>query len=105
MATERARALRTTLTLAVVAVSCSPVSDRCRADTLLVTVTLAGNAAAADALVVDVALDGGAPHESTLAHTPGRAAGNVVVQFPSGYPRGHRVDISLTASANGVVVG
>jgi len=100
MATERALAL-----LALVAVSCSPVTDRCHSGTLLVTVTLAGATAGADELVVDVALDGGAPLESTLAHTPGHAAGNVLVQFPSGYPRGHRVDVSLTASANGVVLG
>ena len=100
MATERALAL-----LAIAAVSCSPVAERCRSGTLLVTVTLAGGTADADQLVVDVALDGGAPHESTLAHTPGTAAGNVLVQFPSGYPRGHRVDVTLTASANGGVLG
>jgi hypothetical protein len=100
MATERAFALA-----AIVAMSCSPVNDRCRSGTLLVTVTLAGTTASADQLVVDVALDGGAPHESTLAHAPGQPAGNVLVQFPSGYPRGHRIDVGLTASAEGVVLG
>jgi hypothetical protein len=100
MATERVLALAT-----LVAVSCSPVVDRCQSGTLLVSVTLAGSAAGADQLVVDIALDGGAAHESTLAHTPGVAAGNVVVQFPSGYPRGHHVDVTVTASSGGVVLG
>ncbi len=99
MATERALALAT-----LVAVSCSPLADKCRPGTLLVTLTLAGATASADALVVDVTLDG-VPHESTLAHAPGQAAGNVVVQFPSGYPRGHRVDVTVTASSGGGVLG
>jgi len=68
-------------------------------------VTLAGATVDADELVVDISLAGGAPHESTLAHTPGQPAGNVLVQFPSGYPRGQRVDVTLTASAAGVVLG
>lgn len=100
MATERAIALA-----AIAALSCSPVTDRCQAGTLLVTVTLAGATLDADALAVAIALDGGAPHQSTLPHAPGHAAGNVVVQFPAGYPRGQRVDVVVTASAAGVVVG
>jgi hypothetical protein len=101
MATERVLALAAL----AAAVACAPITDKCQANTLLVTVTLAGATVSADQLVVDVALDGGAAHESTLSHTPGQAAGNVVVQFPAGYPRGHRVDVTVTASAGGAVLG
>jgi len=96
---------RVLLLATLVAVSCSPLTDRCKNGTLLVSVTLSGTTAGADELVVDIAVDGDAPHESTLAHAPGATAGNVVVQFPSGYPRGHRVDVTVTASSGGVVLG
>ena len=90
---------------ALLALSGCTVADRCAGGTVLVAVTLSGGAADADQLVVDVALDGDPPHESTLAHQPGSAAGNVVVKFPSGYPRGHTVAIAVSARAAGVELG
>ena len=98
-------ATRSIALAALIATACSPIADRCKSGTLLVTVTLAGATASADQLVVDVSLDGGAAHESVLSHAPGHPAGNVVVQFPSGYPRGHRVTVTLSASANGALLG
>ena len=81
------------------------VHEPCADGTVLVALTLADGAAQADELVVDVALDGGAPRETSLAHAPGSAAGNVVVQFPSGYPHGHTVTVGVTARAAGAELG
>jgi hypothetical protein len=90
--------------LTAIAGGCT-VNDPCADGTVLVSLTLDGAAAQADELLIDVALDGAAPHESSLAHAPGSASGNVVVQFPSGYPSGHSVAVGVVARASGVVVG
>ena len=81
------------------------VTDSCADGSVLVALTLSGSSAGADELVVDITLDGGTPRESSLTHVPGSATGNVVVQFPAGYPRGHRVDVDVAARVAGVVVG
>jgi hypothetical protein len=90
--------------LATLAAGCT-VKDPCASGTVLVSLTLDGATAQADELVVDVAIDGGDAHESTLAHTSGGATGNVVVKFPSGYPHGHSVAVEVIALAAGVELG
>src|SRR5262245_7740744 len=90
---------------ALVGGACDPIVERCRANTLLVAITVA--AVAADATTFDgaVALDRGAPRATPVGHVPGQRSGNLVVAFPNGYPRGHVVDVTVTARAGGVVLG
>ncbi|HEX4456860.1 MAG TPA: hypothetical protein VIA18_02770 [Polyangia bacterium] len=99
-----ALSLSLSLTL-LVAAGCGPVAERCRASTLAVAVTLVGAAANADELDVAIALDNGKPVTTTLTHHAGVAGGNVVVEFPEGYPRGKVAGVTVTARAAGVVVG
>ena len=94
-----------TLSLMLLA-GCDPLAERCRAGTLAVAVTLDGGpVAAADELDVSIVLDHGTSVATMLAHRAGVAGGNVVVEFPKGYPRGSVADVSVTARAAGVVVG
>src|SRR5439155_5732945 len=104
MATETLRPIAAALIMWL-ATGCGPLVDRCQAGTLLVAVSLDPGAAAADELVVDISLDGGTAQEASLAHAPGSAAGNVVVQFPRGYPSGSVVNVTVTARSGGAVVG
>lgn len=90
---------------ALVAVGCSPVADRCRSQTLLVAVTLDAASAAADSFSVTLSIDGAVSVQTTVAHTAGAASGNLVVDFPHGYPRGHTIDVAVDALVAGVVVG
>ncbi len=87
------------------ACGCGPVLDRCKPGTLVVAVALDSATVAADELVVAVALDGGPAQATSLTHTPGAQVGNVVVQFPRGYPQGSVVSVVVTARAGGAVVG
>ena len=84
---------------------CSPVAERCKADTLLVSVTLDDASAAADSFAVSVAIDGAASMQATIPHTTGAVHGNLVVTFPHGYPRGHTIGVAVDALSAGVVVG
>ena len=96
---------RIALALAFALGGCSPIADRCHDDTLLVSVTLDDATAAADSFDVSISIDGAAPVQTTVAHTPGTAAGNLVVTFPHGYPRGHTVAVDVEALVAGNVVG
>ena len=92
-------------TLAALAGAGCTVDDACADGSVLVALTLSGGSAGADELVIDITLDDGTPRESTLTHVPGSASGNVVVQFPAGYPRGHRIEVDVVARANGALIG
>jgi hypothetical protein len=96
---------RIALALALALGGCSPIADRCHDDTLLVSVTLDDASAAADSFDVSISIDGAASVQTTVAHTPGAAAGNLVVTFPHGYPRGHTVAVDVEALVAGNVVG
>jgi hypothetical protein len=99
------RALAWWALLSAAVAGCSPELGRCKAGTLLVTVRLDGTTAAADELRIVVALDGMASPESTLPHTASQATGNVVVEFPHGYPLGSSAQVTVTAFAGGALVG
>ena len=101
---SHARNLLLLLSLCAPLVACSPIADRCRAETLLVAVTLDDSSAAADSFHVTLAIDGAPSVDLTVAHSGG-AAGNLVIAFPHGYPRGHTIGIHVDALAGGVVVG
>lgn len=78
----------------------------CRDGTLLVAVTLAGGQGFADELEIEILVEGQAPKVSTVAATllpSGR--GNLEVVFPSGYPTGALVTVTITAKKAGVDQG
>ena len=77
----------------------------CKADTVLVTVTLDAAAAMADKLTVSVSVAGAAPRTTDLAHAPGQTTGTVEVDFPAGYPQGQSVKVTIVAAAGNATVG
>jgi hypothetical protein len=93
------------VTLLALAVAGCTVHDPCAANTVLVAVTLNGTTSGASELLVSVALDGGPARAATLPHHPGSGAGNIVVQFPSGYPHGHQVTIAVAARDASAQIG
>jgi hypothetical protein len=90
--------------LALAAPGCE--HDRsCRAETLLLGVTLDASAGEADSLVVRVTVAGGATVTNPpLAHVPGALGGTVEVDFPNGYEPGAMVDVSIDALAGGALI-
>ncbi|HEX4456859.1 MAG TPA: hypothetical protein VIA18_02765 [Polyangia bacterium] len=92
------------LVLPALMLGCSAIAERCHDGTLLVVVTLDATTAPADTLAVTLSTDDGTKTTS-LPHTPGHASGNIVVAFPSGYPRGKAVAIDVQALAGNVVLG
>lgn len=98
--------MRTLLGLLAVAawVGCAPSIRPCADQTLFVTVTLDAATRQADRLIVDVSLEGGAARQTTLDHEPGRGSGGVQIEFPSGYPVGKTLTVTLTATLGGVVL-
>ncbi|MCU1277148.1 MAG: hypothetical protein JWM53_694, partial [bacterium] len=100
MGTERRLAL---LALAVAAAGCSNV-NRCRSQTILVSIALDATAAQSDTLAVDVAVDGSS-NRTLVTHAPGSGAGTIEVRFPSGYPTGKTVAITIVALQGGNSIG
>ncbi|HEY2743376.1 MAG TPA: hypothetical protein VGL86_02080, partial [Polyangia bacterium] len=76
----------------------------CRDGTLLVALTLEGAAASADSLEVSVTIGDGTPITHTVS-TAGHDGGNLEIEFPSGYPSGQSVVVSIAALSGGTVVG
>jgi hypothetical protein len=105
MVIEPPRLAAATLAVSLVACGCGPLVDRCQAGTLVVAVSLDSAAVVADELLIDLSLDGGSAQQTSLSHDPGAAVGNVVVQFPRGYPTGSFASVLVTARAGGTVVG
>lgn len=100
MATESRTAL---LALALALAGCPSVS-RCRDATLLLTVSFDAAAAAADTLQLDIAVDGNT-RRTALSHARGSSGGTIEVRFPSGYPAGKSVMITVTALQGGSPLG
>src|SRR6516162_239 len=80
-------------------------SSGCKQGTLLVTVHFRGDAVNADAVSASVTIAGttSAPG-AMVSHTPGTAEGTIEIGFPTGYPKGQRVDVTLVASTSGATV-
>ena len=82
-------------------------TNACNAGTVLITVTFDATTGPADAIDVQVSVDGGAPKTTSLPHNAGDASGSIEVDFPSGtgYPQGERLDVTVVARKAGGVLG
>ncbi len=80
-------------------------TNPCNAGTVLITVTFDATTSAADAVDVQVSVDGGAPKTSSLPHNAGDTKGSIEVDFPTGYPEGKRLDVTVVAGKSGSVLG
>lgn len=76
----------------------------CKDQTVFVNITLQGAAASADTLDVSVSVNGMTLNASG-AHTPGVSQGTIELQFPSGYPAGQSITVTVNASASGQPIG
>lgn len=92
------------LTTAPLTSSCTS-TRACKTNTLLVTISLDGAAAMADKLSIAVTVGSGAPTMSTLNHTAGQTGGTVEIDFPKGYPKGQKVNVAVSATKAGALVG
>src|ERR1700684_3728795 len=90
------------LGLATLAGGCGGDTRACKKGTLLVEVTLAE---AADALDISITTGAGQPITKQTALKSGTTKGTIEVDFPSGYPTGQMVTVSIVASLAGVAVG
>jgi hypothetical protein len=77
----------------------------CRAQTIHVAVTLAGATAQADQLAIVVAVAGGGKKMSQVVHATDVASGGLEIYFPSGYPLGKTIVITVTALERNVALG
>src|ERR1041384_6335744 len=75
----------------------------CKPGTVFVQVEPGSNVTANE-LWIDVSVSGGAPVRSVLSIPSGSRGGGVEIDFPSGYPSGQSVEISVSLVANGVVL-
>jgi hypothetical protein len=84
---------------------CSPVASRCKDGTLLVAVTLDDASNQADQFSIALSIDLAPVAPSLVSRTNAMTAGNLVVEFPHGYPRGHLITVAIDALAGGNIVG
>jgi hypothetical protein len=90
--------------LLVAALALAGCDARCQPGTALVTVLLDGAAADADGLAVTAQLAGAPVMTQTFAWHGG-GNGTLELRFPSGYPAGARVDVTVVAQKSGAAVG
>lgn len=101
------------IALGLALASCT-TTRKCKGGTMLLTVTLAGPALAADNIEVAVdvssgapsggdggASDGGAPLDGRFTLPGSTKPGTVEIDFPSGYPTGQMVGVRVTAFKGG----
>jgi len=82
--------------------ACTDVNP-CKSGTVLLTVTRGGAAVDGTTLRLELSLDGGAPIHSMLPVAPGQEVGTVQLEFPSGYPEGSTLTVTV-ASERGATV-
>jgi hypothetical protein len=83
--------------LATAAAGCGGGTKACNPGTVFLTVTFDAQTKMADAVEVDVTVQGGQPQTTTLDHKAGDATGSVEVFFKNGYPTSKRVDVTVVA--------
>jgi hypothetical protein len=77
----------------------------CKSGTLVVTLDLDVASAEADSLTLDLLLDDGARDSQSVTHQIGVVQETIEVDFQNGYPAGHTLTITASATSNGAVVG
>jgi hypothetical protein len=75
----------------------------CKPHTVLLEITLRGDASSADSVEVDVSLGHDKPVKKTF--TPKGGSGSIEIDFSSGYPTGQDLEVSVTAFRGTGVVG
>jgi hypothetical protein len=88
------------LVAAVAVIGCG--TERCKDDTLLLSLTLEGASARAVALGIEVDVGGRAMNATVV---PRGASGSVEIDFPAGYPAGASGRVRVTALGAGGVIG
>ena len=84
---------------------CGGGTRACKDGTLFVTVKFGGSAAAADQVAVDVRVDGVMTMNATAVRDRnGTGDGTFELNFPHGYPAGKKIDVLVTAFANGTQI-
>jgi hypothetical protein len=92
--------------LCVLSLLCACETTRpCRTQTLLVTVALDATSVPADRVDIDVTIDGTPSKTNSFNHTPGDLQGTIEIDFPSGYPAGHTIDLTVRADQAGTTIG
>lgn len=89
---------------ALLLTGCPPTVQKCANETIFITLTLAGSATAADTLVIDIAIGGGAAVQRTTPYEPGKSTGGLQIEFPNGYPAGQTVRVTIAARAGTTVL-
>ncbi len=89
--------------LLVAAIGCAP-DHACREGTLLLGVTLDGQAQSADTLTVRVTVAGADTIATSLPHAAGVALGSIEIDFPHGYRAGAMIDLTVEASVSGALL-
>jgi len=101
----RARAPLLIAALIAAFAGCGGGTRACKDGTLFVTVKFGGSAAAADQVAVDVRVDGVMTMNATaIRDRNGTGDGTFELNFPHGYPAGKKVDVLVTAFANGTQI-
>jgi hypothetical protein len=100
---RRALVLATLVAIAVASLDCQPLRT-CKAGTVLLGVSFESVPATADTLVVMMMFNG-----STLRaqgrHVPGQTQGTIELDFPNAYLANQSMTLTLTATADGALVG
>ncbi len=89
--------------LAALAGAACDKESSCRPGTVFVHID-PGAHVTANQVGIDVSVEGGAPIHTSLPIPAGSRGGGVEVQFPSGYPSGKSVAITVTLSAGATVL-
>src|SRR5262249_10784727 len=76
----------------------------CKPDTLYLQIAL-GYSKGADPLDGGCIVAGSTAKHTTRMISPSASTGTLEIEFPSGYPEGKRVDLTLVASKNGTSIG
>jgi cysteine-rich repeat protein len=90
----------------LLALACAGCGTRaCKDGTLLVDVTFNGGIANGTQIAVDVSVGNAAPVHSTLSGPNGAGEGTIEVDFPSGYPAGSAVTVTVTVTQGASALG
>jgi hypothetical protein len=89
--------------LLVLAAGCG--TRKCKSGTAYVTLNFDAATSAADSLDVSLSVDGAAPQEKVVPRRGSGSHATLEIDFDRGYPGRSSLDVTVTASAGGVVLG